>query len=651
MPSPSHDAAVVREEQQAAGFQRKVDQRRVDLGFAMPLEGTADSTARMPLEEADPEKWDGGKIGGHPIWMCRSAAPPSAELLRCGLCGGAMSLLVQLYAPLESEDVGHSSAYYRCLYVFCCRDGACVNRVHAGGVTKPSIRVLRSQYSRDSVAVGVGHGNDATPPICAVCGLLGPLRCSRCKSVFYCGRAHQTAHWNAAHKVSCGRDSAPAASAAVTVPGTVFPEFELVVEEEPSAAERREHALSSLKGTAAAAARESFAATQAAAAAAENGGAAPLTSSATTAAVSGAVGSGDDEAAEASLTLDDVTRKSLAEATGARLFSDAYMRYFQQRVACEPDQVIRYRLWPPAPPPPSTTTTTTVADEGGADAMGGDDSDLDDDDEEDEGETGSETSDDGGGSVQRNVASSGLGAAAPDAVTGPGRSSKHCHCFNDMLGAPLWVSKSNQPSHSTSPVPSHARNIAAAAAAATATDAASSSLEPIESTSSAAVAERIETSLTSTAADRTAENTQRNDQSAIPQCSACGAPRAFEFQIMPQILWCLSGMAHGISGSGGVTGGALSAPSRTGHSSSTSKPVEDLDFGTIAVYTCTRSCGGSTNTAATPLIDTAAPVASLPPGFFEEVAWVQPAEVESASIASLAQATLGGGGGGHLSKA
>ena len=51
----------------------------------------------------------------------------------------------------------------------------------------------------------------------------------------------------------------------------------------------------------------------------------------------------------------------------------------------------------------------------------------------------------------------------------------------------------------------------------------------------------------------------------IPSCEHCGAPRKFEFQIMPQVLNIL-----GID------------------------PSDDdaLDFGTIAVYSCSKSCGG-----------------------------------------------------------
>lgn len=60
---------------------------------------------------------------------------------------------------------------------------------------------------------------------------------------------------------------------------------------------------------------------------------------------------------------------------------------------------------------------------------------------------------------------------------------------------------------------------------------------------------------------------QPGAEGVSPPCT-CGAPRDFEFQIMPQVL------------------DALQVPPRLGAGGS----HDELDFGTIAVYTCTRSC-------------------------------------------------------------
>lgn len=63
----------------------------------------------------------------------------------------------------------------------------------------------------------------------------------------------------------------------------------------------------------------------------------------------------------------------------------------------------------------------------------------------------------------------------------------------------------------------------------------------------------------------------------IPPCSSCGAPRRFEFQVMPQLI--------------SVLGIDASDPNA-------------LDFGTIAVYSCQASCTGT--------------------GYVQEWVWVQP---------------------------
>lgn len=56
----------------------------------------------------------------------------------------------------------------------------------------------------------------------------------------------------------------------------------------------------------------------------------------------------------------------------------------------------------------------------------------------------------------------------------------------------------------------------------------------------------------------------------IPDCELCGAPRIFEFQIMPQLLNCLN----------------LDAVQREGSGPST----ECIDWGVLIVFTCSKSC-------------------------------------------------------------
>lgn len=65
--------------------------------------------------------------------------------------------------------------------------------------------------------------------LCAACGCLAPLACSRCKSINYCSSSHQRAHWKQ-HKPSC----ATGQSAQPTTPLSEieFPLYEIVMERE-----------------------------------------------------------------------------------------------------------------------------------------------------------------------------------------------------------------------------------------------------------------------------------------------------------------------------------------------------------------------------------------------------------------------------------
>ena len=89
-----------------------------------------------------------------------------------------------------------------------------------------------------------------------------------------------------------------------------------------------------------------------------------------------------------------------------------------------------------------------------------------------------------------------------------------------------------------------------------------------------------------------------------PACERCGAPRAFEFQLMPQLLYSLEtdddfeAMAAAVQQAAGA------------HRRDVSGALDTLDWGTVTVYTCTASC--------------AAPEGASP--YAEEVCWHQPVE-------------------------
>lgn len=398
---------------------------------------------------------------------------------------------------------------------------------------KPSVVVLRCQLPQGN-SFHKGK-NVAIPPAllaptCVMCGLAGPQRCSRCRTARYCSKAHQMLHWKAGHKEACRAEGASDGNVVDEGTGVaaacVLPLHELVIEREPGAGERREREVGSLPTASAQALRDMDAGKGAGAAACEapSGAAAAAARRAKGAAgEDGEDGEGEGEGGEGAvdesqLSIDDLTQKALVETTGARLFSDDVMRYFQRRVGAEPSQVVRYCRWPSAeataPALPATllrgAPSVPVGDETAATGNGGEagDGNLDDDDEELE-------------------------------VDADG----------EPFGAPLWLTAANQPS---------------------------------------------------AAGD-------------VPPCQRCGAPRAFEFQVMPQLLNFVNPEAD--SELRERTAALLGSPDAG----------IDLDFGTIAVYTCTASCADASG--------------SQP--YVPEVAWVQPMREEPAP-----EGTDGGHAGG-----
>ena len=83
------------------------------------------------------------------------------------------------------------------------------------------------------------------PPLCIVCGCLGPKRCGRCQQVHYCSKEHQVHDWKSGHKLICGdlaaKKMAPSDHDMQYVPSTgiLLLEFEIVTESEPKGSESR----------------------------------------------------------------------------------------------------------------------------------------------------------------------------------------------------------------------------------------------------------------------------------------------------------------------------------------------------------------------------------------------------------------------------
>lgn len=668
--------------------------------------------------------WDGGKLGGRPYWLVPGCLPPLSALV-CKHCGARLVLLAQVSAPVAVAAVGHEGAYHRMLYVFCCAArAACVNRPgDAAAPGGPAVVVLRGQlgarsclYDDDDGARGGGVGgggaraegaplssaareggsaaggseggggdgddNEVRPAgwsaasvACALCGLPAPHRCSRCRARRYCCREHQTLHWSlgggGGHKAECAALSLEAASAAAAAgggahsspqhqrapssaalaavraaalqAGAILPEFELFIDEEPSPAERQRLQWESLpKGlrTAADEAHEAKAAAFLLSAAAAVPGA-----RASDFAPPATAGAADDESL---LTLDGLSQRKLAEITGARLCADVYTSYFHRRIACDRAQVVRYCLWPPealsaADPLKDAFSKAQLLD----------------------------------GKVSSGVAVEGkapsvLAAPATAAVGGSG----------EAAGAPALAQ-----SGVTAPL-MDGGGVASALSAATPSSFLAAGAVAAEDASAGGKASAADGNGDGNGKEGEEEEDDDDEDDEVepfgaplwvsgrhplplsaattplpPPCRRCGAPRRFEFQITPQTLSYVLGATAAPSSHAPAPLASASSPA--------SSSFPDIDFGTIAVYTCTASCdvlsaaqersalaaaregrdarleedaslplsavpaGG-----ALPPATKAADGASLAPllcGYAEEFAWVQPADEEGVSLLELAR--------------
>ena len=116
-------------------------EQQVQLGFSIPLENISSKTNKhLNFTHCNNNwlQWDGGKIGGKPIWLNPRDIPTNlsctSEICRGHDALSKLSLLVQLYCP--SDDV-EDNAFHRTIYVFIC------NKCQ-------SVRVLRCQLPRQN---------------------------------------------------------------------------------------------------------------------------------------------------------------------------------------------------------------------------------------------------------------------------------------------------------------------------------------------------------------------------------------------------------------------------------------------------------------------------------------------------------------------
>lgn len=189
------------------------------------------------LEEA--ERWRlrspqfPSKVGGKPAWLSQRGLP-SLPGLECEICRLPLALLLQVYAPISGQD----RSFHRTLFLFCCKTPECYTRNDSR-----CMKVFRSQLPRRNEFYAYDPPPEDEPPsdpeedqsvlsvsgvkLCWVCGCPGNKACSRCHTVTYCGKYHQTLHWKHSHKKECCSQAS-----VVTTPPFLFPESELVTEPE-----------------------------------------------------------------------------------------------------------------------------------------------------------------------------------------------------------------------------------------------------------------------------------------------------------------------------------------------------------------------------------------------------------------------------------
>ncbi|XP_068795179.1 programmed cell death protein 2 isoform X1 [Struthio camelus] len=263
------------------------------------------------------------KVGGRPAWLGEAGLPGPAAL-RCGRCGQPCALLLQLYAPLP----GRADAFHRSLFVFACRGAACYRPAGPRG----PLRVFRNQLPRRNDTYPEEPPPREPPPgaaaaaaapprrlrsgaaLCRVCGCLGPRACGRCRRAAYCGPEHQALDWRRGHRRACGQPGA-ADDVEDAVPDHnefLFPEYEILIEpEEPESP------------------------------------------------ADGSVDPNDEEAAadtlespekqeeltatsSASETLESLDEETLEAMAKHETEDDEIFQKFKERIAAEPEQIIRY---------------------------------------------------------------------------------------------------------------------------------------------------------------------------------------------------------------------------------------------------------------------------------------------------------------------
>jgi pre-rRNA-processing protein TSR4 len=180
----------------------------VHLGFIEPVKNDDsinhhDNHAYDWIGHASPQYdlWDGGQIGGRPTFLDPENLP--SKPISCLLCGDVMKFVLQVYAPIDDYE---DRAFHRSLYVFCCPNNNSNHHCHDDDKTVGTIRVLRVQLPRENPyfpyessssnsSVALADWNAHLPSsynlqLCHVCGMRAPFKCPL-QGCYFCGKQHQ----------------------------------------------------------------------------------------------------------------------------------------------------------------------------------------------------------------------------------------------------------------------------------------------------------------------------------------------------------------------------------------------------------------------------------------------------------------------------
>jgi len=182
--------------------------------MAAALASTSTPEKEKPVElgfvEVQPDSWRlasaffVSKMGGKPSWLNLKELPGPKDL-KCGSCDGPLRFLIQIYAPLDSDETFH-----RTIFLFLCsKKHCCVERNSNKNLValRCQLKVENEFYSSeppggDKSLADIGPEKFGVK-VCRICGSLGPQHCGNCKKVNYCTAEHQTLDWKSGHKTEC----------------------------------------------------------------------------------------------------------------------------------------------------------------------------------------------------------------------------------------------------------------------------------------------------------------------------------------------------------------------------------------------------------------------------------------------------------------